>query len=156
MDNAFEYIKTNGGLDTEESYPYKGRDDKCHFNKDTVGATLSGYVDVKTGDENALREAVATMGPISVAIDVKDKFMLYKEGIYVDKSCSSKELNHGVLLVGYGTNSTSPNAKVRDYWIVKNSWSEKWGENGYIKMARNQKNMCGIATAASYPLVQDD
>ncbi len=154
MDNAFEYIKSNGGLDTEESYPYKARDDKCHFNKDTVAATLSGYVDVKTGDEDALKEAVATAGPISVAIDVKDKFMLYKEGIYVDKSCSSKELNHGVLLVGYGTNST--NGKSQDYWIVKNSWSEKWGEIGYIRMARNQKNMCGIATAASYPLVSDE
>jgi cathepsin L len=156
MDNAFEYIKENGGLDTENAYPYHAHQEKCHFNKKTVGATVSGFIDVKSGDEEALKEALATVGPVSVAIDVtEDKFMLYKEGIFVDDSCSSAELNHGVIAVGYGTNVTD-SGKEQDYWIVKNSWSTSWGEGGYIRMARNLNNMCGIATAASYPLVKQD
>ena len=57
-----------------------------------------------------------------------------------------------VLVVGYGTNTTADGVE-QDFWIVKNSWSEKWGEKGYIRMARNLSNMCGIATAASYPIV---
>jgi cathepsin L len=156
MDNAFEYIKENGGLDTEDAYPYHAHQEKCHFNKKTVGATLSGYIDIKSGDEDALKEALATVGPVSVAIDVtEDKFMLYKEGIFVDDSCSNVELNHGVIVVGYGTNVTE-SGKEQDFWIVKNSWSTSWGENGYIRMARNLNNMCGIATAASYPLIKHD
>jgi len=151
MDNAFEYIKENGGLDTEQSYPYHAHNEKCHFNKKTIGATCSGFMDIESGDEDALKEAVATVGPVSIAIDVtEDKFMFYKEGIFVDDECTNtrETLNHGVLAVGYGSNSTT------DYWLVKNSWGESWGEAGYIRMARNLNNMCGIATAASYPLVK--
>jgi cathepsin L len=158
MDNAFSYIKDNGGLDTEESYPYHARQEKCHFNKKTIGSTCSGFIDVTSGDEQALRDAVAQAGPVSVAIDVTEgKFMLYKDGIFVDDTCSNgqDELNHGVLVVGYGTNSTT-DGKNMDYWIVKNSWGEGWGEKGYIRMARNLNNMCGIATASSYPLVKAD
>ncbi len=155
MNKAFQYIEENGGLDTEDAYRYHAQKEKCHFNKKTVGAsTVSGYIDVKSRDENALKEALATVGPISVAIDVtKNKFMLYKEGIFVDDSYSSSKLNHGMIIVGYGTNETE-NGKELDYWIVKNSWSARWDEGGNIRMARNLNNMCGIATTASYPLVK--
>lgn len=122
-------------------------------------ATCSGFVDVKSGDEEALKEAVATSGPVSVAIDVtEDKFMLYKDGVFVDDTCSNgqDDLNHGVLVVGYGTDNTVNGAvESMDYWVVKNSWGEKWGEQGYIRMARNKNNMCGVSTSASYPLVKE-
>lgn len=148
MDQAFTYIKNNGGIDTEESYPYEGRDGKCRFNKDNVGATVTGFVDIKSGSEEDLTDALATVGPISVAIDASHiGFQLYKSGVYNQLFCSSSRLDHGVTAVGYGVEDG------KDYYIVKNSWGEVWGMKGYILMSRNKKNQCGIATSASYPTV---
>jgi cathepsin L len=148
MDQGFTYIKKNGGIDTEKSYPYTAEDGTCHYNPSQSGATVTGYVDIPTGDESALQKAVATVGPVSVAIDASQfSFQLYSGGIYDEESCSTTELDHGVLAIGYGTEDG------QDYWLVKNSWGTSWGENGYIKMSRNKSNQCGIATQASYPLV---
>ncbi|XP_078619391.1 procathepsin L-like [Branchiostoma floridae x Branchiostoma japonicum] len=149
MDQAFKYIKMNGGIDTEECYSYRGRDESmCRYKSSCSGATLSSYTDIKTGDEMALMQAVSTVGPISVAIDAGHKsFQLYHHGVYNEPMCSSKKLDHGVLAVGYGTNDGT------DYWLVKNSWGEMWGMEGYVMMSRNKDNQCGIATDASYPVV---
>ncbi|KAJ8316615.1 LOW QUALITY PROTEIN: hypothetical protein KUTeg_005834, partial [Tegillarca granosa] len=118
------------------------------FKQENVGATDSGYKDVSIffHSEEALQKAVAEVGPISVAIDASlSSFQLYKSGVYSDILCSTSRLDHGVLAVGYGTYDSKP------YWLVKNSWGESWGIKGYIMMARNNHNMCGIATQASYP-----
>lgn len=150
MDLAFQYIKENGGVDTERSYPYIGQEQECHFNRTNIGATDTGFVDVvPRGDEQKLKEAVATVGPCSVAIDAsKFSFQFYKSGVYNEPECSSEKLDHGVLVVGYGVHMEDG-----DYWLVKNSWSSHWGMNGYVLMSRNKDNQCGIANAASYPLV---
>ncbi len=150
MDQAFTYIKENLGIDTEQSYPYEAQDGDCRFTTANFGATDSGFVDIKSSDENALLQAVGTVGPVSVAIDASHlSFQLYSHGVYYEPRCSSKRLDHGVLAVGYGHCAVSN----QDYWLVKNSWGTSWGDEGYIKMARNKKNMCGIATMASYPTV---
>lgn len=98
---AFEYIKDNHGIDTEASYPYKGEDMKCHFNKKTIGATDMGYVDIEEGSEEKLKVAVATQGPISVAIDAGHKsFQLYKKGFHFCLIRSLKPQQMHFLILG--------------------------------------------------------
>nr|AFQ98385.1 cathepsin L [Rhipicephalus microplus]AGK88364.1 cathepsin L [Rhipicephalus microplus] len=148
MEDAFKYIKANDGIDTEKSYPYEAVDGECRFKKEDVGATDTGYVEIKAGSEDDLKKAVATVGPISVAIDAShSSFQLYSEGVYDEPECSSEDLDHGVLVVGYGVKGG------KKYWLVKNSWAESWGDQGYILMSRDNNNQCGIASQASYPLV---
>jgi len=148
MDNSFRYIKANNGIDTETTYPYEARDDTCRFDARNVGATDTGLVDVKAQDEMDLQNAIATVGPISVAIDAsRSSFHFYHSGIYNEPACSSVQLDHGVTAVGYDSQAG------QDYYIVKNSWGLGWGNQGYIWMSRNKNNQCGIATMASYPLV---
>lgn len=151
MDQAFTYIKENGGIDTEEAYPYEAMDGECRYNKTTKGATDIGFEDVESGDEDALKEASATVGPISAAIDAGSmSFRFYHSGVFFNEDCSSDRLDHGILVVGYGTDERTG----KDYWIVKNSWGTTWGMDGYILMSRNSDNNCGIATQASYPIVR--
>jgi len=145
MDYAFKYIIANKGIDTEASYPYTAQDGSCAWNPANVGATISSFTDVSSGDEGSLTTSIASR-PVSVAIDAsQSSFQFYSSGVYYESACSSTQLDHGVLAVGYGTQSGS------DYYIVKNSWGPSWGSNGYILMSRNRDNNCGIATAASYP-----
>jgi len=144
MDQAFQYlINATKGDDTEAAYPYKGVDGTCAYKPAAVGATIKSYVDVPAQNEDALINAVSSIGVVSVAIQASDDFMFYSSGVY-DGSCSSdpQQLNHGVAAVGYGA----------DFWVVRNSWGSSWGESGYIRMARG-KNICGIADVASYPVV---
>jgi len=146
--DSWRYIHHTGGSQSEASYPYENRAARCRFNRRYVVAQVTGYTDTKHGDENELKAAVAK-GPVSVAINVSGGFGSYKHGVYYQRGCRNDlwGLNHAVLVVGYGTENG------RDYWLVKNSWGTWFGLKGYIKMARNWGNMCGIATKPSYPHV---
>jgi cathepsin L len=149
MDASFTYIKDNNGIDTDASYPYEAQDGKCRFKPNNVGAVDTGFVDIQANSEADLQNALATIGPISVAFDAgQSSFQFYTKGIYYDKACSATNLNHASAAVGYGT--LGPN---QDYYIVKNSWGVNWGDQGYILMSRNRDNNCGIASMAIYPTV---
>jgi len=148
MTQAMDYIISNKGIDTEASYPYTAEDGTCVFNPANVGATMKSYTNVKTGSEVDLQTKVA-MGPTSVAIDAShSSFQFYSSGVYNEPDCSTSQLDHGVLAVGWGVDSGS------DFWLVKNSWGTSWGMKGYIEMTRDttgNTNQCGIATMATLP-----
>ncbi|XP_065156463.1 cathepsin L-like [Atheta coriaria] len=104
MDNAFRYIKDNKGIDTEEAYPYEAKDQKCAYNAKKSGAITNGFVDLPKGNEEALMQAVATIGPIAIAIDAsQETFQHYSKGVYYEPKCKTEDLDHAVLAVGYGT-----------------------------------------------------
>ncbi|XP_072316113.1 cathepsin S-like [Eucyclogobius newberryi] len=141
---ALQYVIANQGIDSENFYPYKGQDGTCRYNPTYRAANCSTYNFVDT-DELSLQRAAAVIGPIAIVIDASDIFN-YKSGVYYNPSCGHKT-NHAVLLVGYGTDDTTG----LDYWLVKNSWGKRWGEKGYIRMARNKDQMCGISMYAVFP-----
>ncbi|XP_063039887.1 procathepsin L-like [Engraulis encrasicolus] len=146
--DAFRYVKDNGGIDTEASYPYEGQDSTCRFKSSNIGAYCRGHKYLAHGNEHALQEALANVGPMCVDIDAShDSFLHYSSGVYNEPACSSSKVDHAMLAVGYGTE------KGEDYWLVKNSFGVDWGEKGYIKMARNKRNQCCIACSPVYPLV---
>jgi len=153
MDQAFQYIIATGGLCTEASYPYTAQDGTCQLGtgatpcpgNSAFAASIASYKDVANdGTDNPLMAAIQ-VGPVSIAIEAdQESFQFYSGGVYSDPGCGT-QLDHGVLLVGYGTLSG------QNYWIVKNSWGNTWGMNGYILLARGQ-NQCGLDTEPSYPV----
>jgi C1A family cysteine protease len=147
MDNAFGWIKKNGGLCTEEAYPYEPKDATCASSECTVveGSAPTAWTDVAKS-ESALQAAVS-LAPVSIAIEAdQESFQLYSGGVMTE-TCGSK-LDHGVLAVGYGTLNGV------EYWKVKNSWGASWGDEGYILLEKGKEQtggQCGILMAASYP-----
>ena len=138
MDYAFQYIET-APLMTEGDYPYKGVDGTCKYVKSKGVGQVANFVDVDAS-YNQMKAALAK-GPVAVAIEADQMaFQGYTGGV-ITSGCGSS-LDHGVLAVGYGSESG------QDYILVKNSWGASWGVEGYVKIAPTQ---CGILTSASYP-----
>lgn len=144
---SYEWMQKHGGIPLEDEYGgYLGQDGYCHVENVTLTAKITGYVNVTSGDADALKVALAKHGPISVAIDASHKTLsFYSNGIYYDPECGNKpdQLDHAVLLVGYGSINGNP------YWLVKNSWSNYWGNDGYVLMSPKDNN-CGVATDPTY------
>jgi len=147
---AYTWIMMNNGIATEQHYPYLAQDGSCRPADHTSGVTVTGYVNVTQDSEADLQSAVGTIGPVAIAIDASlNSFRFYGSGVYYEPLCRSGQrfLDHEVLAMGYGSLNGS------DYWLVKNSWSTHWGNEGTIMMARNRNNNCGIASQATYPIV---
>ncbi|KAH0631235.1 hypothetical protein JD844_005479, partial [Phrynosoma platyrhinos] len=148
--HAYEWIMKHGGIPSTESYgPYLGQNGYCHYNQTDRMAAVSGFAIVPSGNTKALKAALYKHGPVAVNIDASHKsFAFYSSGIYYEPNCGNRsmDLDHAVLAVGYG------NLEGDNYWLIKNSWSTYWGNNGYILMSMKENN-CGVATAASYPIL---
>jgi len=157
---AYNYIMKAGGLEPAKAYPFtdggqvmpwenrcntdqkqKGRCSECKYDESKVVANITGYRNVTVGSEFALSQALVN-GPVSICID-SDPWQTYDGGIL---SKCGRSLDHCVQAVGFDTTHTPA------YWIVKNSWGADWGEDGYIRIAMGN-DACGIADAATYPLV---
>uniref|UniRef100_A0A8B9QIC4 Peptidase C1A papain C-terminal domain-containing protein n=1 Tax=Apteryx owenii TaxID=8824 RepID=A0A8B9QIC4_APTOW len=147
---AYEWIKKHGGIASTESYgPYLGQNGYCHYNQSEPAAQLASYVNVEPGSAAALKAALVKHGPVAVNIDASHKsFAFYANGVYEEPRCGNEtaQLDHAVLAVGYGV------LHGKSYWLVKNSWSTYWGNDGYILMAMKDNN-CGVATEASFPIL---
>ncbi|XP_042503946.1 low-temperature-induced cysteine proteinase-like [Macadamia integrifolia] len=149
MDYAFEWVINNGGINSESNYPYTGLDGTCNVTKEKIKVvSIDGYEDV--AEEDSAMLCAVVQQPVSVGIDGSAwDFQLYTGGIY-DGDCSSDpdDIDHAVLIVGYGSQGDE------EYWIVKNSWGTTWGIDGYIYIRRNtdlQYGVCAINAMASYP-----
>uniref|UniRef100_A0A663MXK6 CATL1 protein n=2 Tax=Athene cunicularia TaxID=194338 RepID=A0A663MXK6_ATHCN len=142
MTRAFQYVHDNGGLNSEHIYPYTATDTStCQYNPQDRAANCSAIWLVAQGSEAALEQAVAAVGPVSVAVDASSfHFHFYTSGIFSSMFCS-QQVNHGMLAVGYGTSQEL--GRNVSYWILKNSWSEVWGEQGYIRLLKGSDNQCG-------------
>jgi cathepsin L len=150
LDNTYQYIVDNGGIDLRDSYPVEYYTvGSCRFKSETVGATIKAYGNITEGDEEELKAVVGTIGPVTVTITTDFSWDLYREGVYYNGDCMNTDeiFNHAVVVIGYGSEDGE------DYWLVKNSWGTYFGQDGYIKMARNRDNNCGIASIARYPLI---
>jgi C1A family cysteine protease len=155
MDNAFQYMEQNA-MCSESEYAYVAEGSTCNKKKlqkcnAVPKGAVKGFKDVDADDEKALREAVS-QGPVSIAIEAdKNAFQFYRSGVL--RATCGQQLDHGVLLVGYGTD-----AEAGDYWKVKNSWGPKWGDAGYIRLSRAKTDgpagECGLMKQPSYPVVK--
>jgi len=146
---AFDYVIANKGINTEADYAYESGDGskhRCRYDATKTTLTISSYTEYARGEE-LMTNTLATEGPLSVGIDAGQRsFQHYSSGIYYEPNCHKLLLNHAVLAVGYGSTDDG------DYYIVKNSWGTSWGDSGYVLMARNRDNNCGIASDVNLPI----
>eukprot|EP00118_Oscarella_pearsei_P019458 m.206971 g.206971 ORF g.206971 m.206971 type:complete len:438 (+) comp39687_c0_seq1:76-1389(+) len=135
--NAYKQIMSLGGLEPESDYPYKAANGKCHFEKSEVAVNINGSLTISS-NEDQMAAWLAQYGPISIGINAA-VMQHYSGGVSDPWSifCSPNKLDHGVLIVGYGTDGTKP------FWIIKNSWGPSWGEKGYYRIIRG-KGKCGL------------
>ncbi|XP_020597127.1 cysteine protease RD19A-like [Phalaenopsis equestris] len=147
MTTAFEYVLNSGGLETEKDYPYTGTDGGgCKFREEKIAASVANY-SVVSVDEAQISANLVKHGPLAVAINAL-YMQFYISGVSCPYLCSRNQ-DHGVLLVGYGSAGYAPiRLKNKPYWIIKNSWGENWGENGYYKVCKG-RNICGVESEVS-------
>eukprot|EP00490_Sorites_sp_Unknown_P004794 CAMPEP_0114658230 /NCGR_PEP_ID=MMETSP0191-20121206/15353_1 /TAXON_ID=126664 /ORGANISM="Sorites sp." /LENGTH=279 /DNA_ID=CAMNT_0001879671 /DNA_START=1588 /DNA_END=2427 /DNA_ORIENTATION=- len=147
---AIEYVSKNG-IDTEESYPYvsgNGNVPGCQATYHTKAAITGHVVTYKYLEQNedVMANYIANNGPIQVNVDAMTQLWWpYTGGIMT--GCCNVDIDHSVMIVGY--NQTSNGER---YWIVKNSWSNTWGESGYLWLQYGT-DQCGIKTQAMIPVL---
>ncbi|EGI66903.1 Putative cysteine proteinase [Acromyrmex echinatior] len=151
-DNAYRAIEQLGGLELESDYPYEAENEKCHFKQNLVKVELASAVNI-TSNETQIAQWLVQNGPIAIGINA-NAMQFYMGGVShpLKILCNPNNLNHGVLIVGYGTSRYPLFHKNLPYWIIKNSWGKSWGEQGYYRVYRGD-GTCGLNTMASSAVV---
>lgn len=152
MTTAYESIVRLGGLEEEKAYPYEGEDEKCNLDQSEIEVRIEGGLNI-TKDEDGMAKWLVQNGPISVALNA-NVMQFYLGGVSHPFKflCSPEDLDHGVLIVGYGVHTSTILKRTLPYWIVKNSWGKGWGELGYYRLYRGDGS-CGINQMASSAVV---
>ncbi|XP_013794403.1 cathepsin L-like [Limulus polyphemus] len=150
--NAYKQIMKLGGLETEKDYPYKGVDEKCFFNRSMARVNISGSNSLPQ-NETELAAWLVKNGPISIGINA-NAMQFYFGGVSHPWKflCNPDNLDHGVLIVGYGVSENKFFRKSTPYWIIKNSWGSSWGEQGYYRVYRGD-GTCGLNKMATTAVV---
>jgi C1A family cysteine protease len=147
MDDAFAYLSQNGGLESYDSYSYVGRDQSCKFQESLSVVNITGYKDLDK-NETEIAAVLASVGPLSAAVNAGGiEWQFYVGGVLEPWICNPQSLDHGITIVGYGTEKTFLGQE-KEVWIIKNSWGETWGVKGYVYLLRNS-NECGISECVS-------
>jgi hypothetical protein len=151
MYSVYEYL-LNKMDTTENQYPYLASDENCKYISSSINnVKVKDFISLSIGNEEEMVKAINNIGPLSVGVNANQDWQLYSKGIYnpSENDCSSNidKQDHGVIVVGYGTENGL------DYWIIRNSWGKDWGENGYMRLVKG-KNACGVANSVIYPIVE--
>lgn len=133
------YLCNIGGLESNATYPPSPTNQSCKFDETKIVAPINGMIQYGSGDEDQLKLGVWQDGAIAIDLNVPGDMVSYSGGIYSNPHCPQGFPNHSMLLVGYGNDNGT------DYWLLRNSWGTAWGEQGYIRLARNKNNTCGVA-----------
>ncbi|XP_067671811.1 procathepsin L-like [Haliotis asinina] len=141
-DGVFDCIHDIGGLCGATTYPlYTGQ---CKNNSCQAAAKVRGGKVVPAGNVNRMEQALLKR-PLAALMDASNaSFGRYQSGIYNDTDCSKTVINHAMQVVGYGEKDG------QEFWICKNTWGPKWGEDGYVRMKKGS-DICGIESHVSYP-----
>ena len=145
---AMQYVINVGGIESEKAYPYEGMDERCKYSSKVpsskVASKISNYTRVST-DEDQIAAFLVKNGPLSIGINAQ-WMQFYNSGISNPKVCNPAALDHGVLIVGFGVE------KGTKFWVIKNSWGEDWGEDGYYRIIRGV-GKCGLNTMVVHSVV---
>ncbi|XP_053575860.1 uncharacterized protein LOC128665146 [Bombina bombina] len=143
--NALEYV-SHKGIMRGKNYKYTEKKSACLYNDNqALKLNVTKYY-VLPGEKN-MAISLSTEGPVTALFAVHEDFMLYSDGIY-DGKCA-EEVNHAIIIVGYGTEEGEDEAKNEEYWIIRNSWGKEWGEGGYGRVKRNAQQCKIDETAAT-------
>ncbi|CAK9860591.1 unnamed protein product [Sphagnum jensenii] len=147
MTNAYNYVMEAGGLESESDYPYKGSNGKCKYDSNKIAAKVTNFTNIPI-DEDQMAAYLVHQGPLAVGINAA-YMQTYIAGVSCPIVCNKHNLDHGVLLVGYGKHGFAPlRLSYKPYWVIKNSWGPMWGDHGYYKICRGHGE-CGLNTMVS-------
>lgn len=149
---VYSYIDKIGGISLQKDYPYREIERECNENVERVKFRVKEIIQVETEDEELLKKALYNAGPIILVVDsLNESFYRYSSGIYYEERCNDKDRipTHAILLIGYGSENG------QDFWTFKNSYGDKWGESGYMRIARNRNNHCKIASFNLIPIIDE-
>ncbi|XP_038218726.1 pro-cathepsin H-like [Zerene cesonia] len=139
--NVFSSLMS--GVMLSRDYPYVQRQGFCRAKGWKAVVKVKKFTVFKNLDEDDLKEAVASYGPLSISMFFTHRMSHIKDGrVYKPVDCVQSKSNHAVLLVGYGQENDD------DYWIIKNSWGTGWGDKGYMRLLRGF-GVCNIGTYAA-------
>jgi len=143
--DAYQFVISEGGLETDANYPYTAQNGNCNFQANLVAVTISSWKYATTNsDETTLQANLVGWGPLSVCVDA-EPWQDYTGGVMMAADCGSS-IDHCVQLVGYDMTQSTP------FWIVRNSWGTDWGENGYIRLQYGQ-DTCAVADVATSSVI---